>query len=323
MSYNEKYIVIHNSDFDLDILKNYLGKEYKIIEGRFFTEVRSEIFNKEIIAVFGAIDNKDLSAINFMRSMMEFNSITQRVVFTKPLDQQILKKAINRAHIDYLLSYPIDEKELAIFIRKIPRRFNKLNKPFEKFDVLTEVAEDLLSQNEKFREQATSDSLTKLLNRRSFNSVLKRFWENSIKKDVSFCMALLDLDFFKKINDTYGHNAGDAVLRTVGEIMNSNQRTGIDFAFRYGGEEFAILSSATTLQEMELYVIRLLEIIRNTDFEIGESEPIKVTISAGVCSSDNSKSIENLVEQTDESLYQAKETGRDRIIVFNKQEELV
>ncbi len=317
-----KQVVLHKSDYDLSILKSLLlEKGFELIEARFFAEIKKELKGKELFAAFGVIGERDLACIEFMRSMMEYSPITQRVILTETEDRDLLTKAVNRSHIDYLLSFPITIEELEKYIRKIPRRYNRLNKPFEKFEVLSEVTEDLLNQNEKFREQASSDALTKLLNRRSFDSILRRFWENHLKKDVAFCMALLDLDFFKKVNDTYGHLAGDEVLRTIADILNSNQRSGIDFAFRYGGEEFAILSSATTLKEMELYITRLLKIIRNTSVEIGDRQEITVTISAGICSSDLSDSYEKLIEQTDESLYKAKETGRDRFVVFNKQKE--
>jgi len=317
-------IVIHNSEHDLSGLKRFLlDKGFDIIEGRFFAEIKNEIIGNEIFAVFGVIGENNSSCIDFMRSMMEYNRVTQRVILTENVNRDILKKVINRSHIDYLLSFPIDIKELEKFIRKIPRRYNRLNKPFEKFDVLTEVTEDLLNQNEKFREQATTDSLTKLLNRRSFNSVLTRFWENYSNKKVIFSMALLDLDFFKKVNDTYGHTAGDIVLRAVADIFKSNQRTGIDFSFRYGGEEFAILSSATNLKEMELYLSRLHKVIQNSAIEIGDNKKINITISAGICNCEMADSMENLIVQTDESLYKAKQTGRNRVVLYEPQKELV
>jgi diguanylate cyclase (GGDEF)-like protein len=318
------HIVIHHSQHDTSALKKFITeKGFEIIEGRVFAEIKSNLIGKEIFAVFGIMDVKDSSCIDFMRSMLEFKRNTQRVILIKTFEESILKKAVNRAHIDYLISYPVDENELESYFRKIPRRYKKLNKPFEKFEVLTEVTEDLLTQNEKFREQATSDALTKLLNRRSFDCVMKRFWNNNQKKAVAFCMALLDLDFFKRVNDTYGHRAGDTVLRTIAGILNSNQRTGIDFAFRYGGEEFAILSSATTLKEMELYILRLHNIIRNCSIDIGNNEKIKVTISAGICSSEQAESIGQLIEQADESLYKAKQTGRDRVVLFEPQTAIV
>jgi diguanylate cyclase (GGDEF)-like protein len=320
---NNAHVVIHHSQHDTSTLKNFIEeKGFEIIEGHVFAEIKAKLIGKEIFAVFGVVDAKDSSCIDFMRSMLEFKRNTQRVILSNTFDETILKKVVNRAHIDYLISFPVDENELENYFRKIPRRYKKLNKPFEKFEVLTEVTEDLLNQNEKFREQATSDALTKLLNRRSFDCMTKRFWNNKLKKDVSFCMALLDLDFFKRVNDTYGHMAGDDVLRTVASILNNNQRAGIDFAFRYGGEEFAVISSATTLAEMELYILRLHNIIRNYVIDIGNNEKLKVTISAGICSSDAADSLEKLIEQADESLYKAKQSGRDRVVLYEPQVEI-
>ena len=309
--------IVHKSVYETTELIETLEKAgFKVLTGRVFAEIMLQEISTDIIAGFAVIGDEDDSGINFLRSLMEYNIICQRVALTQTKNATIMRKAVNRAHVNYMLDFPIDNQELDRNIKKVIRRYNKLNTPFKKFDILTEVTEDLLDQNEKYRIEASSDILTKLLNRRSFSSMIYRFWERWESKKVIFCLAILDLDFFKRINDSYGHDAGDKVLRTIATVLKNNQREGLDFAFRYGGEEFTILSSTSNQQEMELFLHRLNNLIRETAIKINENESIKVTASAGICSSENAGNIEELVKNADLALYKAKTNGRDRVEVF-------
>jgi diguanylate cyclase (GGDEF)-like protein len=317
MANSASTIIIHNSVYDLTLVEKILKeKGFHIIKGTYFAEVVRKINGDEIIAGYAAVGKEDISGIDFLRSLMEYNLVIQRVLLTASENTELYKKAINRSHVNYVLDYPPQQSEIETYIRKIDRRYARINKPFERFSALSEVTEDLLTQNEKYREEASTDTLTKLFNRRTFDRFIKRYWKRWEESQVSFCLALVDLDYFKKVNDTYGHTAGDVVLRVIANIFNSNKRTGIDFAFRYGGEEFAIISASISEYEMDLYINRLNKIVRETVIKIPDNQKITVTISAGVCSSVRANSIHNLVDNADKSLYQAKESGRDRVIVF-------
>lgn len=292
-------------------------KGYEVVQGKNFLEIKSLIRNKTVIAAFAILDEADSAGIDFLRSVMEYKPLTQRVAYCSNSSFELIKKAVNRSHVNYILDNPLQVKDINRVLRKVVRRYSIISKPFEKFDVLSEVTEDLLSQNEKFRLEASVDPLTQLHNRRSFDSVSKRFWENWENKDVKYSMVLLDLDHFKRVNDTYGHTAGDTVLKVIADVLKTNQRAGIDFAFRYGGEEFALLSSSATLKEMHLYVLRLLNIIRGINIKVSPNEKIRVTASAGVACSDTCSSPYELTEQADEALYKAKENGRDQAVKFS------
>lgn len=310
-------VIVHKSKYDLSVLESVLKSNgYEIIKARYFAEITSKLNGEEIIAGYAAVGVEDDSGIEFLRSLMEYNLVTQRILIISSENTDIYKKVINRSHVNYVLDFPIKKEEVDLYIRKIERRYNRINRPFERFSALTEVTEDLLNQNEKYREEASTDTLTKLFNRRTFDSFIGRYWERWLEKKVSFCLALIDLDFFKKVNDTYGHTAGDIVLRVIANIFSSNQRTGIDFAFRYGGEEFAIISASISEKEMELYLKRLNKIVRETAIKIDSSQKIKITISAGLCSVEKCKSKQSIIENADKSLYAAKESGRDKVVVF-------
>jgi len=204
-------------------------------------------------------------------------------------------------------------------MHKVGRRHNKLIRPFTKLDMLSEVTENLLTQNEKFREQATLDGLTGLYNRRSFNSMTGRFWERYQKSDTQFTLAIIDLDHFKWVNDSYGHQAGDEVLRQVSNILNANKRTGVDFTFRYGGEEFAIVSVGATLDEKKAYLNRLIELVRHKQIVLDDGRQITVTFSSGICGCTQASSFDEMLSKADAALYYAKEHGRDQVCSYNGQ----
>ncbi|MCB9058827.1 MAG: GGDEF domain-containing protein [Calditrichae bacterium] len=310
--------IVHKSAYDTDFLILTLeAAGFRVLTGRVFAEIMQNDLSTEIIAGFAIIGDEDESGINFLRSLMEYNIICQRVALSQTQNVSIIRNAINRAHVNYMLDYPAEKNELERNLKKVIRRYNLLNTPFKKFDLLSEVTEDLLDQNEKYRIEATIDPLTKLLNRRSFNKMIQRFWERWHSKQVLFCLAFLDLDFFKKVNDSYGHDAGDHVLRTVAAILLSNQRDGLDFAFRYGGEEFTILSLTANQQEMELFINRISDLIRKTIIKINENDQINITISAGICSSNLVQQVDELIKNADLALYEAKNNGRDQVVVYN------
>jgi diguanylate cyclase len=317
---NSKIVIVHQSIYDLSILVDSLeDKGYNVIQTRFFAEISGRVSSQQIVAGFAAVGKEDTSGIEFLRSLMIHNIISQRVMLSHTDDSDLLRTAINRSHINYVLDYPVQTEALKRYIVKIQRRYSHLYRPFQKYDALSEATEDLLNQNEKFRKEATSDTLTKLYNRRSFDSFLQRYWEYWESKKVLFCLALIDLDLFKSVNDTYGHTAGDKVLQTVAGTFLNNKRTGVDFLFRYGGEEFAIISTSINLIEMQAYIIRLNQIIKKLSIPVHKEKNVNITFSAGICCVDKSASIEDLIEKADKALYEAKEAGRDRVFVYSQE----
>ncbi len=166
---------------------------------------------------------------------------------------------------------------------------------------------------------ATMDALTGLNNRRQFEIRLKQEVSNSKRNDVPMCCMMLDVDYFKKVNDTYGHAAGDCVLKSVSEIIKTEIRE-YDIACRYGGEEFFIILPQTNIKEASLVAQRLRKIIEETKMDIKEAglddiSYLKVTVSVGVCAYENTMSPSDIAHKADKALYEAKETGRNRVIV--------
>ncbi len=166
---------------------------------------------------------------------------------------------------------------------------------------------------------ATLDALTGLNNRRQFEIRLKQEVSNSNRNNVPLCCIMIDVDYFKKVNDTYGHAAGDCVLKAVAEVIRNEIRE-YDIACRYGGEEFFIILPQTKLQEATSVAQRLRKVFEETKMDISEAgiegKPyLKITASLGVCEYNTSMTADIFAQTADKALYEAKATGRNRVIV--------
>ena len=170
-------------------------------------------------------------------------------------------------------------------------------------------------------EHATLDALTGYNNRHQFEKRLKETVASAKRQNTSLCCIMSDIDFFKKVNDTYGHAVGDCVLKNVAKTIQKELRAE-DIPSRYGGEEFIFLLPHTKIEEAEVVAQRLRKAVENKKINIEEYKiqgikEISVTISIGVsCFDKNDKEPDELYRKADEALYQAKETGRNRVVVY-------
>lgn len=175
---------------------------------------------------------------------------------------------------------------------------------------------ELMRTNDILSAIALVDPLTELNNRRAFEWELPRQIQNSQARHTPISLLMMDVDFFKRINDTYGHRVGDRALQLISARLRHNLRF-YDTPFRYGGEEFVILLSDTDIEEATLIATRLRDLIGDQPFMINDSLELDITISAGVSSlapTDDSKGI-SLLERADHNLLRAKSQGRNRVVV--------
>jgi diguanylate cyclase (GGDEF)-like protein len=168
---------------------------------------------------------------------------------------------------------------------------------------------------------AVTDALTGLFNRRRFADVLKREFAVTKRYRNTLSCLLLDLDHFKSINDRFGHDAGDQVLKEVARRISESLRE-VDLAARFGGEEFAILLPHTSKKDAAVVAARLLTKVRRQEFKFG-NELVRVTTSIGCAGNSDvvSDNAEDLVKAADLALYEAKHAGRDRFVIFDNHSE--
>jgi diguanylate cyclase len=171
----------------------------------------------------------------------------------------------------------------------------------------------LMRELEQARRESTTDPLTGLYNRRAFEECLQHTIGLNRLFGYPATMMLIDIDHFKQVNDTYGHAAGDAVLKAVAEQIVRVCKRKSDFAARYGGEEFAVILRETTLREAQRIAQQLAEQVRRHAIPIPDSEPIRVTVSIGVSELRANEGADEWFRRTDALLYQAKQAGRDQV----------
>jgi len=178
-----------------------------------------------------------------------------------------------------------------------------------------ERTEALVEANRQLADAASHDFLTGLFNHRAFQDHLHELAGQARRYGTPFCLMLLDIDHFKEVNDTYGHPAGDAVLKAIAAALEESLRD-VDIVCRHGGEEFAVLLPHTRRAGGTRVGLRLLDAVRTTDVE-WNGITLRVTMSCGVSGWSASTPLEAsaLVLAADAALYEAKESGRDQLVV--------
>jgi diguanylate cyclase (GGDEF)-like protein len=161
---------------------------------------------------------------------------------------------------------------------------------------------------------AITDGLTKIYNHRFFQELFEKEFKRSDRYGTIFSLIMLDIDFFKKINDNYGHLYGDEILKEIAELVKGCLRT-MDLLARYGGEEFAILLPETNLPEAVQTAERIRRAVESFDFMASRGKGLKVTVSQGVTyyPSAGVTARSDIVGKADSALYEAKESGRNRV----------
>lgn len=185
------------------------------------------------------------------------------------------------------------------------------------FSEIIKLSLSNIQLKEVLSEQAIHDPLTELLNRRYLYDLLPQLMQHIIQSDQILCICMIDIDFFKQINDQYGHDAGDEVLKYVGALLKKSLRDS-DVTFRYGGEEFVVILNGSDLEHATMRMEQIREAIMNAQISKNNRKLPSITVSIGIAQAPmHGKTINEILRAADSALYIAKETGRNRIVNFD------
>lgn len=182
-----------------------------------------------------------------------------------------------------------------------------------KVETLENKIKKLEEELDKTKEESIRDHLTGLLTRRAYEDSIKKIENEFMRNNTQYAVVFFDLDHFKKINDTYGHEAGDIILSTFGKILDKNTRD-LDIVGRYGGEEFVAVIHFNLKRELLKYLKRIKAIIHENSF-VYKNQKIQLTFSAGVTVRNDHNNYESTIQKADILLYEAKSSGRNKIIM--------
>jgi diguanylate cyclase (GGDEF)-like protein len=189
-----------------------------------------------------------------------------------------------------------------------------VSKPYHEEEFLWRIHQniELLESMRKLKEAAVTDYLTGLYNRRYFYDMAGKLFENAKRKNLQIFIGMIDIDNFKSINDTYGHDAGDQVIQHVAEVLQRSFRSS-DIVARYGGEEFVVLVVNMALERDLIHFEGLRKAVEKTPVKTRAGD-INVTVSIGVTTR-LSASLDDMINVSDNQLYKAKEAGRNKVII--------
>lgn len=246
----------------------------------------------------------------FDKTLSNSNNSSEEIMKIK--DELINLNISNSSHREL----KIVQKKLIDTIYKIENSIKEnkeiLNNNREKFAYLHKKIEELQEELLLVKEEHQLDYLTNILNRRAYHHEMEKMEKNFSMFQNNYAIVFYDIDYFKNINDTYGHTCGDAVLKSFAAILKNLTRKE-DVIARYGGEEFIALINYHEEIEVQRYIKRLKKTLNNSNF-IYKDTTIKLKFSAGISIRNKYDSFLEAKKMADELLYEAKHKGRDKII---------
>ena len=210
-----------------------------------------------------------------------------------------------------VMTSPSEKTDASIFLKNGASDF--IAKPFSKEELICRVNNTIeaMENINKIANFANRDFLTGVYNRRFFYSDVEEYVQAAEETNEPYAFAMIDIDYFQKINDTYGHDGGDRILKSIAKILNDNTK-GSDIVARFGGEEFCVVLKKISQEEAVKFFVNLRAKVAENEVTI-KKEKVKVTISIGVSFGNGHCEIDDMLEACDSALYTAKENGRNRV----------
>ena len=306
-----KVMVVEDSKVTMKALCNYLGRMGINPLTAATGQDAIEIFRKnrpDIIlldAILPDIDGFDIA--KQLRDMERGDEWTAIIFLTSMANDEDLVRGIAAGGDDYLMK-PISEVVLHAKMRAM-RRLVAMQRS------LVDVTQQLNAANKELQRLSTTDGLTGIANRRFFDELAPREWRRCARMKQPMSLVMIDVDYFKKYNDTYGHQAGDKCLKAVAAQVGRATPRASDLAARYGGEEFVLMLGETTIDGAKWVANNIRQHVSDLNMPHTASPSRHVTISCGAASviPHDDLPLENLLKAADEAMYMAKMQGRNTV----------
>ena len=241
------------------------------------------------------------------------------IFITAKVETTDVVRGFDVSGVDYILK-PFNNNELKSRIKthlELKRAQDVLKKSFDELresrNLIEIQNEQLNTALKKFEILSNTDSLTGLLNRRSLIAEMEKYMKKCEDTDTPFSLVMADIDLFKRINDLYGHDAGDYVLTTISNLLSSSVRKS-DFLARWGGEEFIIVFANTTVTNAVVLIDRIRRKICDFDFDFQGGATEKMTVTFGVSEFLKGDTLDELIKRADFALYEGKNSGRNTVV---------
>ena len=288
-------LIVDDDNFQLRAIANILSSEYIVYSAKNGLEAieKAKKYLPDLILLDIVMPQMDgYQTLLEIRKCEQIKNIP--IIFITGLDDDDNEiKGLSLNAIDYI-SKPYNSDIVKLRIHNNIQRINQLR--------ITE-------------ESSFIDMLTNLPNRRSFDIKIGKEWKRAIREHKSISILLMDIDNFKSVNDTYGHQQGDIVLKNVSEIFTQLLKRGSDFVARWGGEEFVVLLSDTPLDDAIQIAEKIHLNVEDAKIVCDDNEILKTTISIGINSQIPEKGmlLEDFIKKADIALYTAKQNGKNRL----------
>lgn len=285
-------LIVDDDDVVLEVLKSYIasfGFQYSTATDGL--EACQKLKEKYFSIVITDINMPNMDGMELLKHVNIHYPQTGVIVVTGWSEDYSYVDVINAGAIDYMTK-PFDGSELLAKLERVIREQTLIK---------------------KLEQLSICDSLTALYNRRYFDSKMVEELHRAVRQNYHVFLAFFDVDLFKGYNDTYGHQVGDNLLVTLGKILLGCARRGVDWAFRYGGDEFALIITQTTQEQALSVCKRILTTFK--EYQFGET-----SLSCGLAEFQRdpalswAKDIERFISTTDQALYDAKTRGRHMIV---------
>ena len=300
-STKKKILIVDDSKINIDILIELLDDKYELLvslSGRRALEILN---SEDVDLILLDILMPDMSGYDVCKVLktQEKTKSTPVIFITANSDEESIDLAYESGGIDYVTK-PFKALELLARIK------TQLN--------MQDLFNDLEESHNQLKLLASQDHMTKLYNRRYFSEISTTILELAIRHQKPLSLMMIDIDKFKKINDTYGHHIGDIVIISLANTLKELSRKS-DVVCRFGGEEFLILLPETDIVGADSIAEKIRKSVEETLVDIEEEQRLKYTISTGISEVKikEETNLEETIQRADEALYKAKEGGRNRV----------